>query len=294
MGSSMFSIDEMYHRIKAFRTHLNKKCLQGRKLYFAKVDVKACFDTIPQSSLLRLLGVIMAEEEYRVDKYVEVCPPPSHQVPNKFGVKRPVKKFIAQARPGDEIQDFGEFAETMVEKLKPATVLVDNVVGKAWDRSDLMDLLEEHIQENIIKVGKKYFRQKKGIPQGSILSSILCNFFYAELEREKLSFISEDCLLLRLIDDFLYITLDKDKAKKFLQTMHNGNPEYGAFVNPEKSLVNFETTINSKKVQQLVGTMEFPYCGNVVHTKTLDIRRDRGRKNLTSKSTTNPFSCLAV
>jgi telomerase reverse transcriptase len=65
--------------------------------------------------------------------------------------------------------------------------------------------------------------------------------------------------------------------------MHSGNREYGAFVNAEKSLVNFEVTIHKKKIQQLVRTLEFPYCGNVIHTKSLDIRKERERRHLTSE-----------
>jgi len=125
-----------------------------------------------------------------------------------------------------------------------------------------------------------------GIPQGSVISSILCNFFYADLEREKLSFIAadDDCLLLRLVDDSLLITLDHTKAIRFLDIMISGNAEYGAEVNADKSLVNFEIAVNGKKIPRLVGTKEFPYCGTVIDTQTLDVRRDRERRGGMSMS----------
>ena len=72
-------------------------------------------------------------------------------------------------------------------------------------------------------MGKKYYRQKVGIPQGSVLSTMLCNIFYADLERKKLPFLTDsDGLLLRLIDDFLFISMNKDHATQFIQHMVDG------------------------------------------------------------------------
>jgi telomerase reverse transcriptase len=153
IGHSMFSVGDMYLRMKDFQARIVEKGWQNQKLYFAKVDVQACFDTIPQSKLLRLVRSIMGEEEYRIDKYAEVCPPPAHQIPNKQGLKRPVKKFIANAKPTDEIDHFADYAETVAKNLKPGTVLVDDVLPRSWERPELIELLKTHIQENVIKVG---------------------------------------------------------------------------------------------------------------------------------------------
>lgn len=73
-------------------------------------------------------------------------------------------------------------------------------------------------------MGKQFYRQKVGIPQGSVLSTILCNIFYADLEKKKLPFLmDDDGLLLRLIDDFLFISMNREHAKGFLEHMHKGN-----------------------------------------------------------------------
>ena len=72
-------------------------------------------------------------------------------------------------------------------------------------------------------MGKQFYRQKVGIPQGSVVSTVLCNLFYADLEKKKLPFLTDpDGLLLRLIDDFLFISMNLDHAKQFLQQMHDG------------------------------------------------------------------------
>jgi telomerase reverse transcriptase len=73
-------------------------------------------------------------------------------------------------------------------------------------------------------MGKQFYKQKVGIPQGSVVSTVLCNIFYAHLEKKKLPFLEDvDGLLLRLIDDFLFVTMNKQHAIQFLQHMHDGN-----------------------------------------------------------------------
>jgi len=99
------------------------------------------------------------------------------------------------------------------------------------------------------------------------------------MEREKLPFCTDpDGLLVRLVDDFLFITLNRNNATKLLTIMYNGVPEYGAKIAIDKCLVNFETSVNGNKINRLVGTLEFPYCGNTIHTKTLDFKKDIDRR----------------
>jgi telomerase reverse transcriptase len=172
---------------------------------------------------------------------------------------------------------------------------VDNVVGQVRMTDELLGLLSEHVQHNLVKIGKKFYRQKNGIPQGSVLSSFLCNFFYADLEARHLPFLKPGkSLLLRLIDDFLLVTTEPADAKAFLQVMHNGLPDYGVSVNPIKTLVNFEVSINGHKVPRLLGTQEFPYCGCYINTKTLNISKDLDRgKDIGERFQSSDAVCLA-
>jgi telomerase reverse transcriptase len=142
-------------------------------------------------------------------------------------------------------------------------------------------------------MGKQFYRQKVGIPQGSVLSTVLCNIFYADLEKKKLPFLlEEDGLLLRLIDDFLFITMNREHAQSFLEHMHKGVisedgliagfPEYGCSVNMTKSLVNFDVTINTTKTPRLQGSKYFPFCGAMINVETLDVIKDYTRMEKTS------------
>lgn len=51
-------------------------------------------------------------------------------------------------------------------------------------------------------------------------------------------------LLMRYVDDFLFITTSKAKAVKFVQAMHHGYPEYGCKISTEKCLANFDISVD--------------------------------------------------
>jgi len=284
VGSALFSVGDMYPRLKSFALNLQNGQMAGERLYFVKVDVKSCFDTIPQRKVVRLITLLASEDEYRIARHAEIKISDAHGG-GKTGVAKPARKFVSTARASADFSTFDEVLEDRFAKERKNTVFVDGVVQTSHKKRKLLDLLKDHVERNIIKIGKKFFRQKSGIPQGSVLSSLLCNYFYAQLEEECFRFLDDDDenILLRLVDDFLLITTNKGHAKRFLQIMHNGVPDYGVEVNPAKSLANFEVTINGYKVLCLQEGAAFPYCGNAIDTRSLEITKDRGRRKGTGK-----------
>ena len=286
VGSALFSVGDMYPKLKAFAQTVHRNTLPSSSYYFAKADAKSCFDTIPQQEVVRLIKQIASEEDYRIARHAEIKPSDTHGygiARNSIDVK-PARKFISTAKAATEFQSFDEFISAGLGTTKKNTVFVNSIVQTLQKKGKTLDLLQDHVERNIIKIGKKFFRQKAGIPQGSVLSSLLCNYFYAELERECLGFlVGHESILLRLVDDFLLITINKDHAKKFLQVMHDGVEKYGVEVNPAKSLANFDVIINGSQVPCLHERTEFPYCGNSINTKTLEITKDRDRRKGTGE-----------
>lgn len=276
LGSTLFSVGDLYTKLKAFKHVLAPE----QPLFFAKVDVQAAFDTIPQAAVLQLVSLLPSEDGYKIAKHVEMKPGESFRSDAK---SKATHKWTALARSLNDVQTFGETLESEIAVGKKNTVFIDTVVNQFHDIEEILTLLREHIQQNMVKIGKKFYRQKEGIPQGSVLSSLLCNLFYADLEAQHLSFLDpNESLLLRLIDDFLLITTNPAHAKQYLQIMHDGLPAYGVRVNPDKTLVNFDCTINKEKVSRLSDgaavRVGFPYCGSFINAKTLDISKDRERR----------------
>ncbi|KLJ10847.1 hypothetical protein EMPG_09861 [Blastomyces silverae] len=287
LGATMFSVDDIYARLKAFKeSKVPPNSARTKPFYFVKLDIQSCFDTIPQQRLIQLTKRLLAEDDYLVTKHVEIRPPGEEaltDVPVRRQTKaKPVRKFISKAAG---FADFTSLYDTVVgteSKSKRHTVFVDTPTYKKHQKTDIIHLLQEHIENNLVKIGKKYFRQRTGIPQGSVVSTLLCNFFYSEYERERLAFLDgDDALLLRFIDDYLLVTTEPELAVKFLQVMLEGNEAYGISVNPEKILVNFTTTIDGRKVPRLLepSQRQFPYCGNAIDTYTLALTKDRTPKD---------------
>jgi telomerase reverse transcriptase len=269
------SVGDIYHRVKEFKKELK----MGSPLFFAKVDVQAAFDTIPQSAVLKLMTSLPRSPEYRLDKHVEIKVNVSaRQADASSKTSRPMRNYITMAKPSSIHKSFDGGVASELAGSKKSTVFVETVRSSTRSSTEMMQLLREHVERNMVKIGKKFYRQKSGIPQGSVLSSLLCNYFYAGLESQHLDLLQEGkSLLLRLVDDFLLITTDREHAKSFLHVMHSGLPEYGVQVSKAKTLTNFEVTINGQRIARLAHSGLFPYCGTVINTKTLEIMKDCDR-----------------
>ncbi|KAK4695849.1 telomerase reverse transcriptase, partial [Lecanoromycetidae sp. Uapishka_2] len=286
VGSALFSVGDMYPKLKSFALRLQTRQNAAQKLYFAKADARSCFDTIPQRKIVRLIGEIASEDDYRIARHAEIKAPDAHGGSTNV-IGKPARKFITAAKASTDFTSLSEMLDAQLAKERKNTVFVDSVVQNSHKKRKMLDLLKDHVERNMIRIGKKFFRQKAGIPQGSVLSSLLCNYFYAQLEDECLSFLDDgESILLRLIDDFLLISTNKEHAKRFLHTMHNGIPDYGVEVNPAKSLANFEVTVNGYRVACLQQGVGFPYCGNSIDTRTLEITKDRDRRKGTADTLT--------
>jgi telomerase reverse transcriptase len=276
LGSSLFSIGEAHKRLRDFRDMVGGD--QAKRLYFVKMDVTSCFDTIPQEQVIRMVQGLLSEYRYQIGKHAELKPVDGRWPTNN--VDKPLMKFPHTARPSKSPPGLSELVLSQLAQKRIRTVFVDLWDSRNWDARSLLKLLQEHVQRNVIKIDKRFFRQSQGIPQGSVLSSLLCNFFYGAFESNCLDFLRPgESLLLRLIDDFLLITTNGGHAHRFAQIMVNGDSAYGISVNSKKSLANFEIAINGTKIPRLHGNQSFPYCGVAIDTNTLEISKFRENKD---------------
>ncbi|KAJ9602431.1 Telomerase reverse transcriptase [Cladophialophora chaetospira] len=273
LGSALFSVGDIHDRVADFR----KRIPAGARLFFAKVDIKSCFDSIPQQQLLRMIECVFSEQSYRTTKHAELKSLEHASWTGEDGVKR---KFAGVARPSDDKAVFSEMSISAIAAKKRHVIFTDQGQQKVWSRDSLLELLKGHIGDSMVKIGKRYMKQIDGIPQGSVLSILLCSYFYAMFERNELGFLHpQSCLLLRLIDDFLLVTTEDQLARRFLEVMAHGDGRYGIQVNPEKSLVNFDVAISGHRVPQMHGETGFPYCGMRINIQTLEFMKDRERKD---------------
>ena len=141
-------------------------------------------------------------------------------------------------------------------------------------------------------VGQLYFSivmmscHAQGIPQGSVLSTLLCNLHFARMEKDHIypklpqpnALTCFHELIMRYTDDFFFCTTSRERAAAFSNILHAGLPEYGCTINPSKTLVNFEcwNPCSGEKVPCITND-EIPWCGFMIDTSTLQVGLDFSR-----------------
>ena len=169
MGSSVLGTNGAYERLKSYKRTLSARLQSPFKLYFAKFDVKDAFNMINQDILIKLLARVLALDEYLVQNYV-MCY--LHEGAHK------VKK-MGRAMDKGSFGEFDEFA------LKEAGVFRNVVMTSGYvrviDRDEILQQIEDHLRNNLIKVKNEIYRQIVGIPQGSLLSTLLCWYLSSSL-----------------------------------------------------------------------------------------------------------------
>lgn len=129
--------------MKAYKASLPRSPRSGElpKLYFVKLDIRGCFDTISQDRLLNILERILSEDVYAVSRHVSLF---VHR-------DRPLRRFRREAQAVQEFVDFPKFAFDLAKQMS-GTVFVDQVRRSAEKREQVLKLLREHVKENIVKV----------------------------------------------------------------------------------------------------------------------------------------------
>lgn len=162
----------------------------------------------------------------------------------------------------------------------------------------LIDLLKEHVKGNLLKLNNNYYIQCKGIAQGSVISSILCSLYYGHLERNVIvPFIKstedqlrvEDSLLLRFIDDFIFVSTSKKQAFELLSRFSEGFPDYNCHMNVDKFSSSFdsENQLNLTSNKALIsedGTSLLRWAGLLVNSRIFEVQADYTRSFLMRSS----------
>uniref|UniRef100_A0A8C8RKL7 Telomerase reverse transcriptase n=1 Tax=Pelusios castaneus TaxID=367368 RepID=A0A8C8RKL7_9SAUR len=179
-------------------------------------------------------------------------------------------------------KDFMSDMKLFVSHLQESTSLQNAIVveqGLSLNESSysLFAFFLQMIHNTILEIEDRYYLQCCGIPQGSILSTLLCSLCYGDMENKLFCGIQQDGVLIRLIDDFLLVTPHLTQAKIFLRTLATGIPEYGFLINPKKTVVNFpvdEDIPGYSKFKQLPSSCVIPWCGLLLNIQTLEVYCD--------------------
>jgi telomerase reverse transcriptase len=213
-----------------------------------------------------------------------------------------------------------------------------------------------------VRIGSQFYLQKLGIPQGSVLSPLLCSVFFGHVDRhffdpllqqpatagvldkELLEVEAQQVLpllqsgkkkiatpslsqstpamskatslfsggngsiLLRLVDDSLFISTSQADVARFVQIMHQGFEDYGCHANRHKTTVSFNLQLSKEQenfsrniYMSEDGASFMAWSGLLINCCTLEIQADYTRYvgepikgSLTVVRRTNPGSQIPI
>nr|XP_012629578.1 telomerase reverse transcriptase isoform X1 [Microcebus murinus] len=287
LGASVLGLDDIYRAWRAFALRMRARDA-APGLYFVKVDVTGAYDAIPQDRLAEVVAGVLRPQEntYCVRRYATV------QRAAHGHVRKSFKRHVST------LEDLRPYMRQFVEHLQETGSLRDAVVIEQSSSLNeagrsLFDFFLLFVRSNVVRVGGRCYVQCRGIPQGSLLSPLLCSLCYGDMERRLFPGIRRDGLLLRLVDDFLLVTPHLAHARAFLRTLVRGVPEYGCVVNLEKTVVNFPVdaaALGGAACVQLPAHCLFPWCGLLLDTRTLEVFSDYSSFARTSVRASLTFS----
>lgn len=265
-GAAMPSIHAVYARLKAYKQHF-----QGRwpRLYMVRADIRAAFDSLDHTRLLHLVRALIPQHAtYVLQRHTHIRP----------GIGMIRRTQVRRAWPAPHPPSFLE--QNTAQSAHPPchAVLVDGVTYTTIRAEDVLARVEAHINHTLVRIGNALHRQTTGIPQGSILSTLLCNLALADAERTYLCVDEDEDCLLRFTDDFLFVSPSYQRAYDMCKALHIGFPLHGCRIAPEKSLVNFDACLpQGHVVRRLAPYTPFPWCGICIDPTTLAIQPDTQR-----------------
>ncbi|KAK0154845.1 Telomerase reverse transcriptase [Merluccius polli] len=273
LGFTVWGMNDIHQKLRPLAATQKDK---PQRLYFVKVDVSGAYESLPHDKIIEVIGQALTpvqEDAFVIRRYAKIWSD-AHE-----GLK---KSFTRQA---DFMEDnigstnMKGFVMTMQRERKlHNAILVEQTFSSDLHGRDALQFFTQMLTGGVVKFGKKMFRQYRGIPQGSVVSSLLCCLCYGHMENNlfKDMNLNGGCLM-RLVDDFLLITPDLHQAQTFFKTLLAGVQDYGLVVNPQKVVVNFQVSEDlgaSPKVRMLPASCLFPWCGLLLDTHTLDVYKD--------------------
>ncbi|KAH3744262.1 Telomerase reverse transcriptase [Pelomyxa schiedti] len=272
MGFSLLSPLEAYGKFLPFL----QQTWKAQPYYFVSVDIKNCFNSLNQTTLLKEAEGFLSQDEYLIQRFVVA------NVNWKKGT--PVLSWKKIAHQSTPVPQFLETAKKYAATHRNS-VLADQVVNMVITRKKALMQLKHHISQTIVQHGSELYHQATGIPQGSILSTLLCSISYGHLENEKFRSLLDigPGLILRMIDDTFVISSSKELIQEFLRRISPGFADHGYFVNQNKCTTNLPNAsfADGTPVPQVTPSLEgkkfMPWCGYIFDTQTLEVRLDYER-----------------
>ncbi|KAL5543238.1 hypothetical protein UlMin_010948 [Ulmus minor] len=284
LGSSVFDYNDVYRRLCPFLLGLRNVSSTMPNVFIIVSDVSKAFDSIDQNKLLCIMKDVLTKDEYTLKQSCQVS-----YTKNSLWVRN---NFLLLD------QDNSSMMTSSVPFCSTNSILVNQERIKSLKKDEIFLNLNEHVKRNLLQLDKRFYLQRVGIAQGSVLSSLLCSLFYGDMDRnvifpflnrtrepshaqyskDKVSF-DNSYMLLRFIDDFLFMSTSKQQAENFFYRLQRGFRDYNCYMNQEKFCLNFNIGHISELPPKRVcigedGISFIRWSGLLINCCTLEVQAD--------------------
>jgi len=230
-GASIRSLTEMHQRWAAFVQRWRRF---GRPPLFALCfDIRQAFDSIPLKRFLwRELSDFFHSEAYALRRFI---------VTDKQ-FRFPQRKWFA-CPIADVTRGYDAFALQYLQSAR-SKIIADEGVICSLHTADIISHLRRIIGSNQVHFGdhSSALIQRRGIPQGLPISSILCDFHLGCFERKCLkdflrvnSTKDPPSLLMRYVDDVFFVTSEVSIFRAFCNRVQQCSKALGVMPSPGKT-----------------------------------------------------------
>jgi hypothetical protein len=288
VGGGVFSLDGAHAALRAFaRVRAESGLPRGGPLSIFTADAHAAYDSLSQDGVLAVAApVLKADNAYVIRSHTVIrasgpggaiqqfnhhqsdargvsditsaalrahigVAPSRIAAPSNVRARREYEAF-----PEDSVPRFPDLATNMARRMRNA-IFCDSVVGwgargvdaRLVQKTAAIRQLETHVRGHLVATPDGLTVQTRGLPQGSVLSSALCNIAFGGVEaavflpRARASLSTCDtrgsALVMRLTDDWLVAAEDGRVALALADALHAGAPSWGVGINAAKTVTSF-------------------------------------------------------
>ncbi|KAK6162962.1 hypothetical protein DH2020_002803 [Rehmannia glutinosa] len=272
LGSSVFDYNGVYRKLVPFLFLLKNGSTIMPSVFIVVSDVSKAFDSVNQDKLLSVMKDVILDDEYTLEKFTQVtC--------TKKSLKVRQQKTLAH----QEIVTVSAKITSRLPVQAMDSIIFKKELSSQIRKEEIYLILKEHIMRNVVQLHNNFYLQRVGIPQGSVLSSLLCSYYYGHMERNVVFPFLEKATENLFIDDFLFISTSKKQASMFFSRLERGVRDYNCCMNKEKYGLNFNMNNGQECRSNRLhvgkdGVSYLRWSGLLVNCSTLEIQADYTRK----------------